>query len=526
MAQASTEAHLRCRWHPRTCSAPTAASSLGIFRASSPHSAPQPLELLGRQDSSLQANPITQGPADQPALVQHQHQLHLFFRQAPNCVAAAAQLNSSSGWRVLGQALCSPGGVSHASLVTHGQQPYMLAIMRQQLRLYTAAQWPLRWTEASAQLPAAEVSSASMWEVGGRLWLLTSLAKSLGGYRAALYWSDHPLGPWTEERCGLDGSTCPASVGRLLRHGAMCCKRTSETCMQGRHQLSPMQLYPACGSGAACDSQRCHPSLAMLCHNLQSGRSHGTVSYCTVCRARHKSTAAPAHASLLAADSTLPPHTILDAGALGLRGPAHSPKPAWYSGGWSSAHRICLPDSGCSIAAAGRALQPLHSFWTASGLMLVLLAVSMLYLASASGRGHRWQSSTPKGHARLGRRISGDLGYSDDAEASPLPKRPQQRACTGPVGQWLQQPTGGRAGLAAAAQKLAQKLTAWVERPCARRAVAALALGSAAATWGLAPGAALLILDMSGRSRPSQHQAGTAAHGSCCASTACTGPHA
>ena len=496
---------MRCRWHPCTCSAPTPASSIGMFHALTPHNASQPLELLSRQINSIQANPITQGPADQPALFQHQHQLYLFFRQPSTCIAVAAQLNSNSGWRVLGQALCSPGGVSHASLITHSQQPYMLAIVQQQLRLYTAAQWPLRWTEASAELPAPQVSSASMWEGGDRLWLLAVPPRGQRGSRAALYWSGHPRGPWTEERCGPDSSMCPASVGRILRHGAMCCKYRTKFRTEGHQHLHPRHHYPVSRILAACISPCWHPSqsLAQLSHSLPVGCSQGTTPYHTVCRLGHESSPAAASDSLLTADSTLAPHTRLDASALGLPRPAQSPKPAWYSGGWSSAHRICLPDSGCTIAAAGRSLLPRHSFWSASWLMLVLLALIAMCLAGPSGhrlcQGSCWQSSSSRRHAKPGRRHSGDLRHADAAEAPPLPRRQQQQQQqprAGPVRQWLRQPARCRAGLAAAAQKLAQKLTAWLERPCARRAVAALALGSAAATWGLAPGQSLLILGM------------------------------
>ena len=345
-----------------------------------------------------------------------------------------------------------------------------------------------------------------MWEGGDRLWLLAVPPRGHQGSRAALYWSGHPRGPWTEERCGPDSSMCPASVGRILRHGAMCCKYRTKFRREGGHHLYPRHFYPVSRILAACISPSWYPSqsLAQLSHSLPVGRSRGTVPYHTVCRPGHESSPTAASDSLLTADSTPPPHTVLDASALGLPGPAQSLKPAWYCGGWSSAHRICLPDSGCIIAAAGRSLQPRHSFWSASWLMLVLLALIALCLAGPSGhrlcQGSCWQSSSSRRHAKPGRRHSGDLRHADAAEAPPLPRRQQQQQQqprAGPVRQWLRQPARCRAGLAAAAQKLAQKLTAWLERPCARQAVAALAVGSAAATWGLAPGQPLLSLGMS-----------------------------
>ena len=117
---------------------------------------------------------------------------------------------------MLGQALCR-SGISHPSLVTHEGQPYMLVVMQGQLQLYSAADWPLSWRQASAQLPTARVMGASMLAADGLFWLLTSPSETLLGSQTDVFQSSHPRGPWAEEHCHRPSSACPAVIAGMVR---------------------------------------------------------------------------------------------------------------------------------------------------------------------------------------------------------------------------------------------------------------------------------------------------------------------
>ena len=228
------------RWHPWACAAPSANTSVGIHYATSPGSTPQPLEAFIRQGTFAQANPITAGPAGQPALFQHRKQLHLFFQQPPDCIGVAAQLNSS-GWKVLGQALCR-SGISHPSLVTHEGQPYMLVVVQGQLQLFSAEDWPLSWSMASSQLPTSSIASASMFAADVFFWLLTSPSASLQGPKIAVYQSEQPQGPWAEQSCHRPSPACPAGIAGMIRQACAC--YTSCTCPCSTHFAADASVTP------------------------------------------------------------------------------------------------------------------------------------------------------------------------------------------------------------------------------------------------------------------------------------------
>ena len=289
--------------------------------------------------------------------------------------------------------------------------------------------------------------------------------------------------------------------------------------------MPPTQLGLSCGHcrhGQVSLCSSCTPaSSQMLCtpdaHNGQQAAAVGTTTSLLnyklgrlmtmqgFCRSQTRSSSFQHRglSSLPTASSTLPPHLLSNPSSLSLPQPAQSPKLGWSSGGWTSAHAFCLPDSSCTVAAAGRALQPLQGIWTACSLLLFFTACTLL--AAGAANLHRsiarsasrvcqqwgccWQHGTVKGRAQPDRHKA--ITLSSSAEARQQPQFRQQRwPQSKPAQQWLKPSVSCRASLGSA-QRLALRAAAWLGRPRGRGMLAGIAVLSAAATWCLAPGAAL-----------------------------------
>jgi hypothetical protein len=204
---AALVAKLRCGVARRACAEPPAATgmwSIGIYAG---RSLLRLAPLRGVRNPVLTPADVTDVPAGSvadPFVLRMDRTWYMFFevvhRETDRGQIGLAMSRDGVAWTYQHIVLAEPFHLSYPYVFQHAGEVYMIPESgeAQEVRLYRATAFPVRWSLVATLLGGRYVVDASLFHHGGRWWILADTSDEARHDTLRLFYADDVFGPWRE----------------------------------------------------------------------------------------------------------------------------------------------------------------------------------------------------------------------------------------------------------------------------------------------------------------------------------------